>query len=253
MNDLEKYFYQNEGRIVHKWHHYFEIYETHFSRFRNKEIVIVEIGLFQGGSLHMWKDYFGKKAKIYGIDINPDCKRFEEDNVSILIGSQSDREFLRDVKKKIPRIDILIDDGGHFMQQQIITFEELFDHVKPDGIYLCEDTQTSYLLEYGGGHNRRSSFIEHSKKLIDYVHAFHANEKSLRVNEFTKTIHGIHFYDSVVVIEKKIRVPPENSKKGKESLLTFSPPKKVNPIKYKMLYNLNVILRFLGLRGYKWK
>ncbi|HMH33204.1 MAG TPA: hypothetical protein VK543_09260, partial [Puia sp.] len=75
MNDLEKYFNSNTKRRIFKWHHYFEIYDRHFSRFRNKEINILEIGVLHGGSLQMWKEYFGPKAKIYGIDINPECKK----------------------------------------------------------------------------------------------------------------------------------------------------------------------------------
>ena len=80
MNDLEIYFKKNTGRLIYKWQHYFEIYDKHFSRFRGKEIVVLEIGVFQGGSLQMWKNYFGPGAKIYGIDIDPRCKNFEEEN-----------------------------------------------------------------------------------------------------------------------------------------------------------------------------
>jgi len=98
MNDLEKYFRENDKRLIHKWVHYFDVYDRHFSRFRNKEIVILEIGVSQGGSLQMWKNYFGEKAKIFGIDIDPRCKDLEEDNIKIFIGSQSDRNFLKDVK-----------------------------------------------------------------------------------------------------------------------------------------------------------
>ena len=112
-SDLEKYFRNNTGRLIHKWNHYFDIYERHFNRFRNKEVVILEIGVSQGGSLQMWKNYFGGKAKIYGIDVNPSCKELEEENIKIFIGSQSDRKFLRGVKESIPKVDILIDDGGH--------------------------------------------------------------------------------------------------------------------------------------------
>ena len=61
MNDLRRYFDNNSGRVIHKWEHYFEIYDRHFNSFRNKEIVILEIGIFQGGSLQMWKNYFGSK------------------------------------------------------------------------------------------------------------------------------------------------------------------------------------------------
>jgi len=102
MNDLEKYFKNNTKRIIYKWEHYFNIYERHFSKFRNKEIVVLEIGVDRGGSLQMWKDYFGDKAKIYGVDINPNCKHLEEENVQVFIGDQADRNFLNNIKKLIP-------------------------------------------------------------------------------------------------------------------------------------------------------
>ena len=85
MNDLEAYFNANNKRLIHKFPHYFQVYERHFSRFRNKEVVIVEIGVSHGGSLQMWKDYFGGKAKIFGIDVDPRCKDFEEENIKIFI------------------------------------------------------------------------------------------------------------------------------------------------------------------------
>lgn len=79
MNDFEQYFRNNTGRIIYKMSNYFNVYERHFSSFRNKDVVILEIGVANGGSLQMWKNYFGNKAKIYGIDINPTCKNFEEE------------------------------------------------------------------------------------------------------------------------------------------------------------------------------
>ena len=173
ISDLERYFRNNPGRLIHKWNHYFDIYERHFSRFRGQEIAVLEIGVYHGGSLQMWKDYFGDKAEIYGLDINPDCKQFEEENIEIFIGSQSDRSFLRELKEKIPKVDILIDDGGHRMDQQIISYEELFDHVKSDGIYLCEDLHTSYWPEFGGGYGKPDTFVEYAKKFIDELNAFH--------------------------------------------------------------------------------
>src|SRR4051812_46832121 len=126
MNDLEKYFKQNDKKLIDKWTHYFDIYDRHFNKYRNKEIVLLEIGVFQGGSLQMWKNYFGSKAKIFGIDVDPRCKQLEEEDIKIFIGSQSNRSFLRQVKEQIPPVDILIDDGGHTMTQQIVTYEELF-------------------------------------------------------------------------------------------------------------------------------
>ena len=85
MNDLERYFNSNSGRLIHKWMHFFEVYDRHFSRFRGKEVVVVEIGVFHGGSLQMWKQYFGPGAVIHGVDINPRCKELEEEQVTIHI------------------------------------------------------------------------------------------------------------------------------------------------------------------------
>jgi len=217
---LEKYFIQNQGRLIHKWAHYFDIYDRHFNQYRNKEVNILEIGVSHGGSLQMWKDYFGDKANIYGIDIDPRCKEFEEDQVKIFIGSQADKNFLNEVKTKIPKIDILIDDGGHTMHQQIVSFEELFGHIKEDGVYLCEDVHTSYWPTWGGGYLREGSFIEYSKNFIDFINAYHSKDGRLEVNGYTKTIDSIHYYDSIVVIQKKKRIKPIHEKTGNPSFLS---------------------------------
>jgi len=217
ISGLEKYFRNNNKRLIHKWNHYFDIYERHFNRFRNKEIVILEIGVLQGGSLQMWKDYFGDKAKIFGIDIDPRCKELEEKNIKIFIGSQSDRKFLRKIKETIPMVDILIDDGGHYMDQQIVSYEELFSHIKNNGVYLCEDLHTSYWPKWGGGHRKSDTFIEYSKNFIDYLHAFHSKQSSLKVNSFTRSADSIHYYDSIIVIEKRNREKPLSLKSGEKS------------------------------------
>jgi cephalosporin hydroxylase len=256
MNDLEVYFRQNDKRSISKWIHYFDIYDRHFSQFRNKEITIVEIGVSQGGSLQMWKHYFGDKAKIFGIDINPSCKQFEEENIKVFIGSQSDRKFLNEVKKAVPSIDILIDDGGHTMVQQIVSFEELFDNVVENGVYLCEDLHTSYWIGFGGGHKRKGTFIEYSKNFIDNINAYHSNQKSLKVNRFTETVNSLHYYDSVLVIEKRKMSPPYHEDTG---VITFpdsvfhkqSLGKNIlNKISRSFIFHFNRVLRFLRLPAY---
>lgn len=214
MNDLENYFNNNTGKIIDKWEHYFEVYDRHFSKYRGKEIVLLEIGTYYGGSLQMWRNYFGDKAKIYGMDINPNCKQHEDENTKVFIGSQSDREFLKKVKSEIPPIDILIDDGGHTMLQQIVSFEELFGHIKSDGVYLCEDLHTSYWMRYGGGYKRRGTFIEYSKNFIDQLNAWHSEEKSLKVDSFTRSAHSLHYYDSMLVIEKREMKEPGSRRTG---------------------------------------
>lgn len=205
LNDLEKYFFSRKHKTINKWMHYFEAYERFFARYRNKDVSILEIGVFKGGSLQMWKNYFKgscNKVMVYGIDINPECKQLEEDNIRIFIGAQEDREFLHNIKKEIGKVDILIDDGGHTMNQQIVSFEELFDLVDDNGIYLCEDLHTSYMENYGGQY-KGDTFIEYSKNLIDYLHSQYSETNKLQRNRYSDSIKYITYCDSMIFIEKK--------------------------------------------------
>ncbi len=200
----------------------------------------------------MWKEYFGEGAKIYGIDIDPRCKDLEEENIEIFVGSQSDRNFLQSVRERIPPIDILIDDGGHSMVQQIAAYEMLFDHVKESGVYLCEDLHTSYWATHGGGYRRPGTFIEYSKNFIDFLHAGYSEEKSLAAHDFTRTVRSLHYYDSVLVIEKSLHESPYNKATGQAS---FSPRIRKKGILIqagvsifsRMLRVANTALRRLGL------
>ncbi len=225
MNDLEKYFTENTGRLIHKWKHYFDIYDRHFSRFRGRDVHVVEFGVSQGGSLQMWKHYFGPNSKIFGIDKHPDCKKLEEEQIEIFIGDQEDRRFLKTLAEKIPRIDILIDDGGHTMKQQRNTFEELFSYIDENGVYLCEDLHTSYWPKYGGGYKKRGTFIEYSKNFIDYINAWHSTKTNrLSVTEFTRTVHSLHYYDSVLVVEKRPIEKPFDLETGTPEIPDSHPP-----------------------------
>jgi hypothetical protein len=203
-NHLFNYFNNNNKRLIDKWEHYFSIYENHFSRFRGNRPKILEVGVFHGGSLQMWKDYFGEGCQIYDIDIDPKCKSLEEEDIEIFIGSQTDRDFLREIKNKIGTVDILIDDGGHNMEQQITTYEELFSLVDENGVYLCEDLHTSYWWDYGGGLRKSDSFIEYSKNFIDYINSYHWRESSdVDGKPFANSVKSISYYDSILVIEKE--------------------------------------------------
>ena len=103
------------------------------------------------------------------------------------------------------------------MKQQIVSFEELYDHVKEDGVYVCEDVHTSYWPEFGGGFKNPDSFIEFSKSLIDKLNAYHSKSKLLQVDPFTRSTDSIHFYDSMIVIEKRVRTEPFHEKSGSMS------------------------------------
>lgn len=198
MNDLEKYFYNNKKKSIHKWIHYFEIYDHYLNCFRDKEIKFLEIGISEGGSLQMWKEYFGEKCLIYGIDSDP--KRFyKEDRITIEIGSQEDREFLKKIACKHGPFDIIIDDGGHKMNQQITSIEELYPSLKLGGIYLVEDIHTSYYRHFDGGLKNSNSFIEYSKNMIDVVNNRANNIKN---NIFGENLISIAFHEDIVVFNK---------------------------------------------------
>jgi hypothetical protein len=226
MESFRDLFYKHDGRLVNKWDHYFEIYDRHFSKFRGKNINLLEIGISHGGSLQLWKKYFGEEVKIYAIDVNPECKKFEDDQVKIFIGSQSNPDFLRTVVKDIPKLDIIIDDGGHTMKQQIVSFEVLFKNLLPDGVYLCEDTHTSYWYEYGGGLHKKGTFVEYAKSLIDYINAWYVNySRTVQPNDVTKNVNSIHFYDSIIVFDKTSdRNPPFSIMRGNETIQHFDEP-----------------------------
>lgn len=215
---MRELFYEHDGRQIHKWDHYFEIYERYFSKYRGADVNILEIGISHGGSLQLWKKYFGEHVKIFAIDLNPECEKLKEENTTIFIGSQSDSAFLREIITQMPQLDIIIDDGGHTMNQQKIAFECLYLKVKDGGVYLVEDTHTSYLYKYHGGYKKASSFIEYSKDLIDSLYVWHIEGKPrVILNEITKNIGCITFFEGIVVFEKENREKPFDIKKGIET------------------------------------
>lgn len=186
-NPLLEYFdAHTEGPGIWKLRHYFEIYRRHFAKFVGQEVHVVEIGVYSGGSLNMWKQYFGERSHIYGVDIEETCKAYEEDRVSIHIGDQADPEFWRRFREQVPDVDIVIDDGGHLVHQQIASLEAMLPHLRPGGVYMCEDV--------GGIHNR----------FLAYVSGLTRNLASgFEATGFNQVVHSIHHYPFAVVIERQ--------------------------------------------------
>jgi len=194
-------FIGNRQRVIHKWKHYFPAYELHFARFVNRPMLFLEIGCGNGGSLQMWKRYFGPHAQIVGIDVEPHCKQFEEDQIKVRIGSQSDISFLAALLEEFGVPDVVLDDGSHRMSDVVKTFQYLYPRTAADGVYVVEDLHTAYWEEYGGGLGREGSFIELCKGLIDELNADWTRE-ALPASEFTRSTLSMHFYDSMVVFER---------------------------------------------------
>ncbi len=190
-----------DGRLIHKWKHYFLAYERHLARFVGRSVTVIEIGVGEGGSLHMWKRFFGPHAQIVGLDIVPRCKAFEEDQIAVRIGSQNDPVFLDSIVDEFGAPDIVIDDGSHHMQHVAASFAHLYSRLSKNGVYLVEDLHTAYWPEYGGGLRAADSFIEIAKGLIDELNADFTRDQ-LEPTDFTRTTHAISFYDSIVVFDR---------------------------------------------------
>ena len=194
-------FLTNDKKIIHKWVHYFPIYERHFANWQNRSITFLEIGVSEGGSLQMWQRYFGPLAKIVGIDINPECKKHESPGIFIRIGDQSDPLFMQSIIDEFGVPDVILDDGSHEMRHIVPTFEFFYPKMHKNAVYMVEDLHTAYWEEYGGGVDKATSFINISKKYIDQLNADHSRGV-LESDQMTKETFGISFYDSIVCFEK---------------------------------------------------
>jgi hypothetical protein len=131
---------------------------------------------------------------------------------------------LKNVFNQLPELDIIIDDGGHTMNQQIVSFEILFEKLKQSGTYLIEDTHTSYWRYFGGGFKKSGTIIEYSKILIDALYDGHFTPRKFKVSEdIRKNINCISFYDSIIVFEKKKREAPFHAMKGESTIVDYEP------------------------------
>jgi hypothetical protein len=185
------------GRGIWKWNHYFEIYQRHFSKFVGKDVHVLEIGVYSGGSLEMWREYFGQRCHVYGVDIEEACKCYQNDYTKIFIGDQADRNFWKFFKENVPMLDIIIDDGGHQTEQQIVTLEEMLPHLRPGGVYLCEDI-----------HHVNNNFPAFMHGIIRNLNAHEISKSTTGYSppiKFQKWIKSAHFYPYVTVIEKNSR------------------------------------------------
>ena len=210
-----------DGRCS-KWRHYFEIYERYMGPFRGTACNYLEIGVSQGGSLELFQQYLGPEAKILGIDIKPECKQWERNGIEVLIGDQADPAFLSQAVAPKGPFDIILDDGGHVPDQQLVSFLTLFPILKEGGVYLVEDLHTSFWLG-GQGSRFGINFYDFARGLVEKLSAYHVDERLMEryalpreqrqsavgfENFAASEIFGIHFYDSVIAFEKRRRIEP---------------------------------------------
>lgn len=207
------------GRVLDKWVHYFPVYTRHFEPFRGRAVKILEIGVYRGGSLDMWSWYFGPQVTIVGVDIDERAREASDPRHTIEIGDQTDVEFLRGVNERHGPFDLIIDDGGHEMAQQIVTAETLFPLLADGGVLLVEDCHTSYWPDWGGGRGRPGTFIEWAKERVDDINGYHQPAPVDRL--WTDHLDAAHFYDSIVVFDKRSRYAPFAEQVGLADFLNY--------------------------------
>jgi len=219
-NPVFQFWKQHKPR-AHKWTHYFGAYHSIFGLRRSQALRILEIGVYQGASLHLWRQYFDNpETVIVGIDIDPTCAQFDSsrENVHVRIGSQADAAFLKIVTHEFGPFDIIIDDGSHHSSHMIASFNHLFaGALKDDGIYLAEDLHANYWTPY---RDTRLSFLDLCKELMEFMHAHYSraalaewllesdsesDQLSLDVPVIATMIKEIRVFDSIVAIHKTRR------------------------------------------------
>jgi hypothetical protein len=193
-NPLRTYFNSvQQGRGIWKWNHYFDVYHRHLHKFTGQPVHVAEVGVYSGGSLDMWKQYFGPHCTVYGIDCQKECKEYEDERTRIFIGDQADREFWAEFRRQVPQLDVLIDDGGHQTQQQIVTLEEILPHLRPGGVYICEDIT--------GANNKFSAYLHGLQNELNAAHF--VGESTVQPTVMQQSIESVHLYPFIAVIEKR--------------------------------------------------
>jgi hypothetical protein len=192
---------------------YFHAYDKVLSRFIGQPITIVEVGVLNGGSLFMWRDYFGEKANIIGVEFNPSAKKWEEHGFKIFIGDQASEEFWANFFKEVGPIDVLIDDGGHTNHQQIATVQQAVHNIRDGGLLIVEDTHTSYMKSFGNP--SPYSFISFAKSIVDRIHGrYNGNTKGAKPP--AKQIFSVEFFESMTVfsIDRRLAKTSETVTNG---------------------------------------
>jgi hypothetical protein len=199
-------FFSNKQEPVHKWLHYLPIYDKAFSPYVGSKVRFLEIGVSRGGSLKMWRHFFGSDAVIFGVDIDAGCAIHDGKYARVRIGSQADPAFLGGVVDEMGGLDVVLDDGSHHASDQRASFNVLFPLLSDGGAYVIEDMHTAYWPKSEGGLRRPGTAIEFLKQKIDVMHQ-HYYKRGLNTAASMPDIESIQFFDSIAVIVKRKQLP----------------------------------------------
>jgi hypothetical protein len=209
-SELGALFVEHAGRLADTWTSYLPAYSDQFAQYREgfpladgttRPICVLEIGVSHGGSLQLWRKYFGPTAVLFGVDIDSRCSAVEDGDLNVRIGSQTDPVFLLSVVAEMGSLDIVIDDGSHHPADQRASFDALFPVLSEGGMYVVEDLHTAYWTAFKGGIRRRGTFIATVKDIIDDMHdRYHGRAR--RVIPAGNAVTSMAIYDGIVFVRK---------------------------------------------------
>ncbi|WP_299597025.1 class I SAM-dependent methyltransferase [uncultured Tateyamaria sp.] len=208
--DLLEIYAEGADELVHKWHHYLPIYDRYFAPWRDRPLRFLEIGVSKGGSLSMWRRYFGAEAVIFGIDIDENCRAYDGIAGQVRIGSQADTGFLNDVVAEMGGVDVVLDDGSHVMEHIKASLDALLPQVTDGGIYMIEDLHTAYWPSWGGGVRAQDNFFNQIRTMIDDMHHWY-HQNGQQHPHLAAHFTSIHIHDSICVLEKQTPQRPTHS------------------------------------------
>ena len=235
-------------------HRYTEVYERLLRARINEPLRILEIGVWKGSSLRMWEEYF-PNASIVGVDILPESASIETKRAEVVTGDASDAAFLLKVvdDRLGGSVDLVIDDGSHVLEHQIVAMESLFPRLNDHGLYCVEDISVSRFAS-GGGLRRLPfhDFLDYAWALSELTTFFAdfdsdtyhtiadvrflaAANLSVPAAEFWNlNLFGVYLFHNMCVFERHPRLLPEGVRES-EDLTARLRPKQGNAFAYRRL------------------
>jgi hypothetical protein len=174
---------------------YFGVYDELLTPYRGRAITFVEVGVLNGGSLHMWRRFLGSEARIIGVDLNEGASRWEADGFEIVIGDQGDPAFWEAFFARVGPVDVLLDDGGHTNRQQIVTTALGLPHIRDGGLLIVEDVHASFLRDFRNP--SPWSFSAYVSRITEQVHGRFPALAALRGVAST-CVYAVTSYESIV-------------------------------------------------------
>jgi hypothetical protein len=216
---LAQLYSNHSGNISDKWDIYLHVYDRILTRFSERNVKLLEIGVQNGGSLEIWEKFFPNAEYILGCDINPACESvvYDSQKIEIIVGDANSDETLSKISKKSMAFDIIIDDGSHTSADIITSFLKYFPRLDYEGVYIVEDLHCSYWTQFDGGLSNQKSSMNFLKKLSDIINHEHWGNSLSRIQyledcglapellneEVLADIHAVEFVNSMCIVHKR--------------------------------------------------